>query len=88
MKKEMLITNIGLVQRQHDSYRDVHGGEFFVSSDKVNWTSVGTFQAQKILETQIFSVTPTKGRYFKIQITSSNRDANSSLAEVYAYGIE
>ncbi|MDR2968861.1 MAG: DUF1735 domain-containing protein [Tannerellaceae bacterium] len=88
VKKEVTFTNIGLAQRQHGSYRDVRNGELFVSSDKTNWTSVGTFKAEQILETQIFSVTPTKGRYFKIRITSSNRDANSALAEVYAYGIE
>ena len=88
MKKETTLTNISLTERQHDSYRDVKGGEFFVSSDKTNWTSVGTFEAQQVLEEQIFSIKPTKGRYFKIQITSSYRSANSSLAEIYAYGID
>lgn len=88
MKKETTLTNISLTERQHDSYRDVKGGEFFVSSDNLNWTAVGTFEAQKVLEEQIFSITPTKGRYFKIKITSSYRESNSSLSEVYAYGID
>lgn len=60
----------------------------FVSSDKLNWTAVGAFEAQKVLEEQIFSVTPTKGRYFKIKITDSYRASNSSLAEINAYGID
>ena len=88
MKKETTLTNISLTERQHDSYRDVKGGEFFVSSDKLNWTAVGTFEAQKVLEEQIFSITPTKGRYFKIKITDSYRASNSSLAEIHAYGID
>ena len=88
MKKETTLTNISLTERQHDSYRDVKGGEFFVSSDKLNWTAVGAFEAQKVLEEQIFSVTPTKGRYFKIKITDSYRASNSSLAEINAYGID
>ena len=33
MNRTVTLTNIGLIQRQHDSYRDVGGGEFFVSSD-------------------------------------------------------
>ena len=72
MKKETTLTNISLTERQHDSYRDVKGGEFFVSSDKLNWTAVGAFEAQKVLEEQIFSVTPTKGRYFKIKIRKNS----------------
>ena len=31
MNRTVTLTNIGLIQRQHDSYRDVGGGEFFVS---------------------------------------------------------
>ncbi|MTU93026.1 chitobiase, partial [Parabacteroides merdae] len=46
------------------------------------------FEAQKVLEEQIFSITPTKGRYFKIKITDSYRASNSSLAEIHAYGID
>ena len=61
---------------------------FFVSSDKQTWTSVGKFKAEQVYENQIFPITPTKGRYFKIQITESNREQNSSLAEIYAYGIK
>lgn len=87
-KKTVTFTNIGLQQRQHDSYRDVNSGDFYVSSDNVNWTPVGSFQAQKVLENQIFTITPTQGRYFKIVIRTSNRESASALSEVYAYGIE
>lgn len=37
---------------------------------------------------QVFGVTPTKGRYFKILITESYNGNNSALAEVYAYGLK
>lgn len=87
-KGEVTFTNFGLMQRQHDNYRDVAAGEFFVSSDNSTWTSLGTFKMEKILETQIFPVKPTKGRYFKVVITESNRSGNSSLAELYAYGLK
>lgn len=88
MKKTVTFTNFGLTQRQHSSNRDVKAGEFYVSSDNVNWTQVGAFTAQQVLENQIFTVTPTQGRYFKVRITQSYRDVHSSLAELYAYGVE
>ncbi|RHJ83946.1 BT_3987 domain-containing protein [Parabacteroides sp. AM08-6] len=86
-KKETTFTNFGLMQRQHSDYRDVRAGEFYVSSDNSTWTKVGEFTMEKILPVQIFPVTPTKGRYFKVVITASNRSGNSSLAELYAYSI-
>lgn len=87
-KKEYTFTQLALMQRQHDSNRDVKAGEFYISSDKENWTKVGSFGMQQILEAQTFAVTPTKGRYVKIKMTESFRDGYCSLAEVYAYGLE
>lgn len=87
-KEEITFTNIGITQRQHDSYRDIAAGEFYVSSDNTNWTLVGSFRAERILENQIFPITPTKGRYFKVVVTASNRGANSAMAELYAYGLK
>lgn len=87
-KEVVTFTHFGLMERQHASYKDVKAGKFFVSSDNTTWTEVGTFKAEQVYENQIFPVTPTKGRYFKIEITESNRSQNSSLAEVYAYGIK
>lgn len=87
-KEIYTFTQFGLVQRQHDSYMDAGAGVFYVSDDKVNWTEVGTFTMQKIHATQNFTLeTPVQGRYFKVQITQSNRDLNTSLAEIYAYGL-
>ena len=87
-KETYTFTQFGLVQRQHDSYMDAGAGVFYVSDDKVNWTEVGTFTMQKIHATQNFTLeTPVQGRYFKVQITQSNRDLNTSLAEIYAYGL-
>ena len=69
MKKETTLTNISLTERQHDSYRDVKGGAIFLSVQISSiGQAVGAFEAQKVLEEQIFSVTPTKGRYFKIKL--------------------
>ncbi|MDR0977204.1 MAG: DUF1735 domain-containing protein [Prevotellaceae bacterium] len=86
-KQEYTFTQFAMSQRQNTSYTDTGGGEFLVSSDKVSWVKAGDFSMQKILDQQIFSVIPTKGRYFMIRITRSNRDLNCSLSEVYAYGI-
>lgn len=87
-KEVVTFTHFGLTQRQHATYKDVKAGEFFVSSDNKTWTSVGKFKAEQVYENQIFPVTPMQGRYFKIQITESNRGQNSALAEVYAYGVK
>jgi hypothetical protein len=86
-KQEYTFTQFAMSQRQNLSYTDTGDGEFLVSSDKVNWVKAGNFSMQKILDLQLFSVVPTKGRYFMIRITRSNRDPNCSLSEVYAYGI-
>ena len=38
---------------------------------------------------QVFSITPTEGRYIKIKITESNNEnACAAFAEVYLYGID
>lgn len=87
-KEEYTFTQFAMMQRQNESYTDTGDGEFYVSSDKVAWVKVGTFAMQKILSTQMFAITPTKGRYFMIRITRSNRDLNCSLSEVYAYGLK
>lgn len=87
-KEEITFTHFGLMQRQHDTYKDIAGGYFMVSSDNVTWTQVGSFKMKQILDTQIFPVTPTKGRYFKVVITQSNRGSNSSMSELYSYGVK
>lgn len=86
--KEYIFSQFGMVQRQHGSNKDTKAGEFYISSDKVNWTKVGSFTMEQIWEAQTFGVTPTKGRYFKIRITESFRSPYTSLSEVYVYGVE
>lgn len=87
-KKEITLTQIGLVQRQDNSYTDTGAGVFYVSDDNQNWKEVGTFTMEKILNTQNFTLkTPTKARYFRVEITESNRGLNTSLSEIYAYGL-
>ena len=87
-KIEYTLTQFAMMQRQHDTNRDTKAGEFYVSSDKENWTKVGDFTMKQILEAQMFAVTPVKGRYFKIKMTESYRAPYCSFAEVYAYGLE
>lgn len=79
-------TQIGLTQRGN-GYTDTKAGKFYVSSNKEQWTEVGRFTMQQTSEIQIFGITPTQGRYFKIEMESSYRDTNCSLSEVYAYGL-
>lgn len=86
--EEHTFSQFALQQRQHDTNRDTRAGRFFVSSDKENWIEVGSFRMEQILEKQTFSVVPTKGRYFKIEITESYREPYCSLSEVYAFGLE
>lgn len=86
-KKEYTFTQFAMAQRQSEGYTDTRSGEFYVSSDKETWTKVGTFAMEKILDAQVFTVTPTKGRYIKIYILESYRAPFSSFAEVYVYGL-
>ena len=87
-KTEHTFTQFALMQRQNESYTDTKSGKFYVSSDKENWTEVGRFSMEKILDRQVFGVTPTKGRYFKVSIEESYRGTNASLSEIYAYALE
>lgn len=84
---EHTFTQFALVHRLTFAY--VKAGEFYVSSDKANWgEKVGSFSMKKEDGSQVFGITPKKGRYFKILITESNNGTNSTLAEVYAYGLK
>ena len=86
VQKECTFTQFALVQREGSNY--VKAGNFQVSSDKAHWETVGDFSMKQESGAQVFGVTPTKGRYFKILITESYNGNNSALAEVYAYGIK
>lgn len=85
-QKEYTFTQFALVQREGSNY--VKAGEFLVSSDKEHWETVGKFSLKRESGSQIFGITPTKGRYFKVLITESYSGTNSALAEVYAYGLK
>jgi len=87
-KVEYTFTQFALAQRQHNDYTDTKSGKFYVSSDKENWTEVGSFAMEKILDKQTFGIKPTKGRYFKVSIYESYRGTNASLSEIYAYGLK
>lgn len=86
VQKECTFTQFALVQREGSNY--VKAGNFQVSSDKAHWETVGDFSMKQESGAQVFGVTPTKGRYFKILITESYNGNSSALAEVYAYGLK
>ena len=84
---EFTFTQFAMVQRG-GGFTDTRGGEFYVSSDKNEWIFAGSFTMAQNTDVQMFSVTPTKGRYIKIKIKSSYREAHCSLSEFYAYGLK
>lgn len=62
-------------------------GEFYVSDDKSTWTLVGNFTMEQSDSPQVFGITPTQGRYFKVKVVSSNEGKGCvCFAEVFAYG--
>ena len=85
-RKEYLFSHFALIHRK--SYAYVKNGSFYVSMDNKEWKKVGEFEMTKDAGAQIFGITPTKGRYFKVEITSSYNGNNATLSEIYAYGIE
>lgn len=83
---EREFTQVGIVQRV-GSYHDVKDVNVYVSSDGEDWGSpIGSFTAAFVEGEQIFDVTPTRGRYLKLEFVTSYRDANMCMAEVYLYG--
>lgn len=86
-KDEFTFTQFAMVQRG-GGFTDTRGGEFYVSSDKNDWIFAGSFTMVQNTDVQMFSVTPTKGRYIKIKIKSSYREVHCSLSEFYAYGLK
>lgn len=64
MKKETTLTNISLTERQHDSYRDVKGGEFL----SVQISSIGQQ-----------SVHLKRRRYSKSKSSASHRQRDAIL---------
>lgn len=84
-KAEHTFSQFGMTQRSV-SFMDTKGGEVYISSDNNNWKKIGDFTLQQTMDKQIFSVVSSKGRYVKFKITSSYRDQNCSLTEIYAFG--
>lgn len=86
-QEEFTFTQFAMKQRS-DSFTDTGTGNFYVSTDKENWTMVGSFVMPRSFATQVFGITPARGRYIKIEILQSYRDLNCSLSEVYVYGLK
>ena len=86
MQKEVTGVQVDLTRRTNNT--DTKAGNFYISSDKTNWTKVGSFVMAKINDAQPFAVTKSKGRYLKIEITESNRAPFANMAEVDVRGIE
>ncbi|WP_083373118.1 BT_3987 domain-containing protein [Petrimonas mucosa] len=86
MKKELLVTSVDLQRRPNQ--RDTQGGNFYISSDNVTFTYIGSFQMAEVDEPQTFKVTSTHGRYLKVEITESRRPPFANMSEVYVRGVE
>ncbi|MGQ1788174.1 BT_3987 domain-containing protein [Saccharicrinis sp. GN24d3] len=84
MKEEVTVTQIDLVRRINNA--DNIAGEFYTSTDNVNWTKIGTYTMALTNDPQPFSVTKSKARYLKYVMTESRRGNNGSLAEMYVRG--
>ena len=79
-------TQISLQRRL--GYNYARSGYFYVSDTGDSWQEVGTFTMENQDAVQTFSITPTKGRYVKIEVTESNNNNNcAAFSEVYLYGI-
>ena len=79
-------TQVALQRRL--GYNYARAGYFYISNDGSSWTQVGAFTMENTDATQMFSVTPTEGRYVKIQVTeSANENDCAAFAEIYLYGI-
>ncbi len=79
-----VFTQFELQRRQTFDY--ARDGEFYVSQDKSTWTLVGAFTMENDDSPQVFGITPTEGRYFKIKVLTSNEGKGCAcFAEVYAY---
>lgn len=86
MQKEVTVAYIDLQRRQNQ--RDTYRGNFYISSDNVTFTQIGSFEMAEINEPQTFKVMTTKGRYVKIEITESRRPPFANMAEIFIRGIE
>lgn len=86
MKKEVTVVYVELQRRINR--RDTRGGNFFISSDNINYTKIGTFEMDTVDEAQMFSVTPSRGRYLKVEITESLNPPICALGEIYVRGVE
>lgn len=79
-------TQISLQRRL--GYNYARSGYFYVSDTGESWQEVGTFTMENQDAVQTFSITPTKGRYVKVEVTESNNNNNcAAFSEVYLYGI-
>jgi hypothetical protein len=86
MKKDLMVTSVDLQRRPNQ--RDTKAGNFYISSDNVTFTKIGTFEMAEVNEAQIFKVTTTRGRYIKVEITESRRPPFANLSELYIRGVE
>ncbi|GHV40482.1 galactose oxidase [Bacteroidia bacterium] len=100
MKKEYNVTQVDLARRNNNN-SSTKDGEFYITSDdvpalvaankrdQIQWTKIGTFHMENKNEYQQFGTLKTKGRYLKVNITTSYNAGNvSSLSEVAVHGYE
>ncbi len=86
MQRELLVTSVDLQRRPNQ--RDTQAGNFYISSDNVTFTHIGTFEMAEVNDAQTFKVSTTRGRYLKVEITESRRPPFANMSEVYVRGVE
>lgn len=87
MKKENIVSQIGLIARQNAVTR--MNMMFEISNDGTSWKNVGKYYMDGATKTeQIVPVKTESGRYIKCTVTSLSGANVGHLAEIKAYGIE
>lgn len=87
MKKENIVSQIGLIARQNAVTR--MNMVFEISNDGINWKSVGKYYMDGATKTeQVVPVKTESGRYIKCTVNSLSGANVGHLAELKAYGIE
>lgn len=87
MKKENIVSQIGLIARQNAVTR--MNMVFEISNDGTNWKSVGRYYMDGATKTeQVVPVKTESGRYIRCTVNSLSGANVGHLAEIKAYGIE
>lgn len=86
MQESLLVTVVDLQRRPNQ--KDTKSGHFYISSDNVSFTKIGSFEMADSNDAQSFKVTSARGRYLKVEITESRRSPFANMSEIYVRGVK